>query len=138
MRCTLEDSRIFCSPTDDLAVIAVPQQVEDAGKEHFYLLNENDVTPSCNEIIEYIGYPSAQAQPLGENYAVTPNYSFGEICEPNCDYDFSREFTSLETNSNRAGSAAQVLGSPARQGQCGRPKFVSLVFSLTTIGKAKS
>lgn len=92
MRCSLENPRILCSTTDDLAAIVLPEQVEDAGKRHFYELDELHATPPINTTIGHLGYLTARAQPFGENYAATPCHSFGEICTPNCDYDLSREF----------------------------------------------
>ena len=92
VRCTLENPQISYSPTDDLAIIGLPEQLEEAGKEHFYKLGENRTTPPCGTLVGYMGYPSARAQPFGKNYAVTPCHSFGEICAPSCSYDLSREF----------------------------------------------
>ena len=92
IRHTLENPRILYSPTDDLAVIVPPEQLEDAGKRHFYRLDKNHATPPASTLIGYLGYPSARKQPVGRNYGVTPCHSFGEICTPDCDYDLSREF----------------------------------------------
>jgi hypothetical protein len=92
VRHSLENPRILYSTTDDLAVIVPPEQLEDAGKRHFYRLDEHHAAPPLNTTVGYLGYPSARAQPFRENYAATPCHSFGEICTPNCNYDLSCEF----------------------------------------------
>ncbi len=92
MRYSLESPRILSGTTDDLAVIVLPEQLQDAGKKHFYVLDEVHATPSVNTVVGYLGYPSARTQPFGENYAVTPCHAFGQIRTPTCDYDLNREF----------------------------------------------
>jgi len=92
VRKSLENPRILYSTADDLAVIVLPEQLEDAGKRHFYGLDEHHATPPVNMHVGYLGYPSARARPIGKNYAALPCHSFGEICTPNCNYDLSREF----------------------------------------------
>lgn len=91
-RFLLENPRILYNATDDLAVIVLPEQLEDAGKRHFYGLDEDHATPSVNTTVGYLGYPFACAQQFRGNYAATPYHSFGQICTPNCNYDLSREF----------------------------------------------
>ena len=92
VRHTLENLRILYCTTDDLAVIVPPEQLEDAGKRHFYRLDEHHTTPALNTTVGYLGYPSARAQPVGKNYAATPCHAFGQICTPSCNYDLSCEF----------------------------------------------
>lgn len=91
VRHSLENPRILYS-SDDLAAIVLPEQLEEAGKGHFYELDELHATPSVNTTIGYLGYPSACARAFGENYAAAPCHSFGEIRTPTCDYDLSCEF----------------------------------------------
>ena len=74
---------------DDLAAVVLPPQPQAVSERHFYGLDENHTTPRVGCPVAFLGYPAAQAEVIGDNYAAMPYYDCGEICEGVPDKDYN-------------------------------------------------
>lgn len=86
-RFTLSNLEVRLAENEDIAVILLPPQPDEASQNHFIRVAETDVSAPVGTQVGYLGLPAICATPHGENFMAMPYCNFGEVCPQagNCD-----------------------------------------------------